>query len=168
MSCVAILHELSWKPGANTDSAAASVSAALDAVTMGVFAVQGGGMYSCDEFESLSEISRLKDSLPLSIGCLTAWPTHAGRALKGGGAMEKHSSFCLLDQYGGGDVVVVMQEPTTVHETIYRTSKTQSETSLAGPCIPPLQSVVPALESPLQKIKIKHQTTPSTQKTKSA
>jgi hypothetical protein len=43
-----------------------------------------------------------------------------------------------MDQYGGGDVVVMMQEPTTVHEpTIYGTSEIRSETSLAGPCTPP-------------------------------
>jgi hypothetical protein len=50
-------------------------------------------------------------------------------------------SSCLIrpvhtmDRYGGGNVVVTMQEPTstTVHETIYGTSETRSETSLAGP-----------------------------------
>jgi hypothetical protein len=77
---------------------------------------------------------------------------------------RNYLSVSGVDRYGGGNVVVAMQEPTTVHETIYRTSETQSETSLAGPCTPPLQSAVPALESPLQKIKRKHQTTPSPQK----
>jgi hypothetical protein len=38
-----------------------------------------------------------------------------------------------MDWYGGGNVVVAMQELTTVHETIYGTFETRSETSLAGP-----------------------------------
>ena len=41
----------------------------------------------------------------------------------------------------------------STQDYIQKTSKTQSGTSLAGPCTPPLQSVVPMLESPLQKEK---------------
>jgi hypothetical protein len=78
MSCAVVLRELSWEPGANTDGVAASVSAVLDAVTTGVFETRDGGMYSCDELESPSEISRLKDSISSLIGCLTARPACAG------------------------------------------------------------------------------------------
>ena len=72
-------------------------------------------MYSCDELESLSEISRLKDSISSLIGCLTARPTRAGWALREGGAMEK--AFIIFPVVWGG--LLTLLEGSTRHSRHY-------------------------------------------------